>query len=82
MQLDLMHIGIVGARGYIFSENIGVLGDSAAGKEQTFTGELSWLARYLGSEVNCIFSVLIHVVQVSGSCSIPRCKQRSPLASQ
>lgn len=29
-------VGIVGAREYIFSENIGVLGDIAAGKEQTF----------------------------------------------
>lgn len=29
-------IAIVGAREYIFSENIGVLGDIAAGKEQTF----------------------------------------------
>ncbi|KAH3674683.1 hypothetical protein WICMUC_003099 [Wickerhamomyces mucosus] len=29
-------IAIVGAREYIFSENIGVLGDVAAGKEQTF----------------------------------------------
>jgi len=29
-------IAIVGAREYIFSENIGILGDLAAGKEQTF----------------------------------------------
>lgn len=29
-------IAIVGAREYIFSENIGILGDIAAGKEQTF----------------------------------------------
>ncbi|KAJ7057186.1 1,3-beta-glucan synthase [Mycena amicta] len=29
-------IAIVGAREYIFSENIGILGDVAAGKEQTF----------------------------------------------
>lgn len=33
-------VAIVGAREYIFSENIGVLGDVAAGKEQTF-GTLS-----------------------------------------
>lgn len=33
-------VAIVGAREYIFSENIGVLGDIAAGKEQTF-GTLS-----------------------------------------
>ena len=29
-------VAILGAREYIFSENIGVLGDVAAGKEQTF----------------------------------------------
>ncbi|KAM0544702.1 hypothetical protein ACHAPJ_011689 [Fusarium lateritium] len=29
-------IAIVGAREYIFSENVGILGDIAAGKEQTF----------------------------------------------
>ena len=29
-------VAIVGAREYIFSENIGMLGDVAAGKEQTF----------------------------------------------
>ncbi|WFD30115.1 1,3-beta-glucan synthase [Malassezia sp. CBS 17886] len=30
------HVAIVGSREYIFSENIGILGDVAAGKEQTF----------------------------------------------
>src|SRR2546430_13429134 len=29
-------VAILGAREYIFSENIGILGDVAAGKEQTF----------------------------------------------
>ncbi|CCE61633.1 hypothetical protein TPHA_0A05590 [Tetrapisispora phaffii CBS 4417] len=33
---DSAPVAIVGAREYIFSENIGVLGDIAAGKEQTF----------------------------------------------
>ncbi|KAI8066573.1 1,3-beta-glucan synthase component-domain-containing protein [Gongronella butleri] len=33
---DSTPVAIVGAREYIFSENIGVLGDVAAGKEQTF----------------------------------------------
>ncbi|ORX62604.1 glycosyltransferase family 48 protein [Hesseltinella vesiculosa] len=33
---DTSPVAIVGAREYIFSENIGVLGDVAAGKEQTF----------------------------------------------
>ncbi|PAV18312.1 1,3-beta-glucan synthase [Pyrrhoderma noxium] len=40
-------VAIVGAREYIFSENIGVLGDISAGKEQTFgtlaARALSWI---------------------------------------
>ena len=40
-------VAIIGAREYIFSENIGILGDLAAGKEQTFgtltARSLSWL---------------------------------------
>jgi len=40
-------VAIVGAREYIFSENIGILGDVAAGKEQTFgtlaARTLSWI---------------------------------------
>ena len=34
--LNKFPVAIVGAREYIFSENIGILGDIAAGKEQTF----------------------------------------------
>ena len=34
--LDTAPVAILGAREYIFSENIGILGDVAAGKEQTF----------------------------------------------
>jgi 1,3-beta-glucan synthase len=33
---EMNPVAIVGAREYIFSENIGILGDVAAGKEQTF----------------------------------------------
>ena len=33
---DTAPVAILGAREYIFSENIGILGDVAAGKEQTF----------------------------------------------
>ncbi|CAN6639441.1 1,3-beta-glucan synthase component Fks1p [Trichomonascus vanleenenianus] len=33
---DYSPVAILGAREYIFSENIGILGDVAAGKEQTF----------------------------------------------
>lgn len=40
-------VAIVGAREYIFSENIGILGDLAAGKEQTFgtlsARSMSWI---------------------------------------
>ncbi|KAI8986603.1 1,3-beta-glucan synthase component-domain-containing protein [Pilobolus umbonatus] len=35
-KLNNSPVAIVGAREYIFSENVGVLGDVAAGKEQTF----------------------------------------------
>ncbi|KAK2874970.1 hypothetical protein FQN49_001903 [Arthroderma sp. PD_2] len=34
--VDFDPVAILGAREYIFSENIGILGDVAAGKEQTF----------------------------------------------
>ncbi|KAI8990043.1 1,3-beta-glucan synthase component GLS1 [Pilobolus umbonatus] len=34
--LEKSPVAIVGAREYIFSENVGILGDVAAGKEQTF----------------------------------------------
>ncbi|KAI5790670.1 1,3-beta-glucan synthase component GLS1 [Peziza echinospora] len=34
--IDFSPVAILGAREYIFSENIGILGDIAAGKEQTF----------------------------------------------
>jgi 1,3-beta-glucan synthase len=41
-------VAIVGAREYIFSENIGILGDVAAGKEQTFgtlaARTLAWIS--------------------------------------
>ena len=33
---DVAPVAILGAREHIFSENIGILGDVAAGKEQTF----------------------------------------------
>jgi 1,3-beta-glucan synthase len=40
-------VAIVGAREYIFSESIGILGDLAAGKEQTFgmlsTRSMAWI---------------------------------------
>ncbi|WRT68817.1 1,3-beta-glucan synthase component FKS1 [Kwoniella shivajii] len=35
-QFEKFPVAILGAREYIFSENIGILGDIAAGKEQTF----------------------------------------------
>src|SRR5260370_21609816 len=35
-EMNCSPVAIVGAREYIFSENIGILGDLAAGKEQTF----------------------------------------------
>lgn len=50
-------IAIVGSREYIFSENIGVLGDIAAGKEQTLEPYL--LERWLKLVVNCTMGIPI-----------------------
>jgi 1,3-beta-glucan synthase len=46
-------VAIVGAREYIFSENIGVLGDVAAGKEQTFGTLTQRIMAKIGGKV-CI----------------------------
>ena len=45
-------VAIVGAREYIFSENIGVLGDIAAGKEQTFGTLSQRIMATIGGRVN------------------------------
>ena len=45
-------IAIVGAREYIFSENIGVLGDVAAGKEQTFGNLFSRTLSKIGAKLH------------------------------
>ena len=46
-EFNVSPVAIVGAREYIFSENIGILGDIAAGKEQTFgtlqARSLAWI---------------------------------------
>jgi 1,3-beta-glucan synthase len=45
-------IAIVGAREYIFSENIGILGDVAAGKEQTFGTLAARSMAYTGGKLH------------------------------
>ncbi|KAM0752091.1 1-3-beta-glucan synthase [Meredithblackwellia eburnea MCA 4105] len=45
-------IAIVGAREYIFSENIGILGDVAAGKEQTFGTLAARSMAYIGGKLH------------------------------
>ncbi|GAA6035088.1 hypothetical protein JCM8097_002178 [Rhodosporidiobolus ruineniae] len=45
-------VAIVGAREYIFSENIGILGDVAAGKEQTFGTLAARSMAYLGGKLH------------------------------
>jgi 1,3-beta-glucan synthase len=45
-------VAIVGAREYIFSENIGILGDVAAGKEQTFGTLTARTWSWLGSKLH------------------------------
>ena len=43
---------IVGGRRYIFSENIGILGDIAAGKEQTFRTLAAHTLSWIGSKLH------------------------------
>lgn len=45
-------VAIVGAREYIFSENIGVLGDVAAGKEQTFGTLAARALSFIGGKLH------------------------------
>ena len=45
-------VAIVGAREYIFSENIGILGDVAAGKEQTFGTLLARSLAHIGGKLH------------------------------
>jgi 1,3-beta-glucan synthase len=52
-------VAIVGAREYIFSENIGVLGDVAAGKEQTFGTLTQRIMATIGGKV--ISSILSNI---------------------
>lgn len=47
-------VAIVGAREYIFSENVGVLGDVAAGKEQTFGTLTQRIMATIGGRVEYI----------------------------
>jgi 1,3-beta-glucan synthase len=45
-------VAILGAREYIFSENIGILGDIAAGKEQTFGTLAARSLSYIGGKLH------------------------------
>lgn len=45
-------VAILGAREYIFSENIGILGDIAAGKEQTFGTLTARTTSYIGGKLH------------------------------
>jgi 1,3-beta-glucan synthase len=47
-------VAIVGAREYIFSENVGVLGDVAAGKEQTFGTLTQRIMATIGGRVSIL----------------------------
>lgn len=56
-------VAIVGAREYIFSENIGVLGDVAAGKEQTFGTLTQRIMAIIGGRVSIFTRLLMHFAQ-------------------
>jgi 1,3-beta-glucan synthase len=49
-------VAIVGAREYIFSENVGVLGDVAAGKEQTFGTLTQRIMATIGGRVTICYT--------------------------
>lgn len=49
---DFHPVAIVGAREYIFSENTGILGDVAAGKEQTFGTLFHRVLAQIGSKLH------------------------------
>ena len=51
-QITKSPVAIVGAREYIFSENIGILGDIAAGKEQTFGTLLARALAQIGGKLH------------------------------
>ncbi|KAH8915230.1 glycosyltransferase family 48 protein [Atractiella rhizophila] len=51
-QAKFSPVAIVGAREYIFSENIGILGDVAAGKEQTFGTLAARNMAYIGGKLH------------------------------
>lgn len=53
-QPDSSPVAIVGAREFIFSQNIGILGDIAAGKEQTFGTLLRELWARLGQNYTMV----------------------------
>ena len=45
-------VAIIGTREYIFSENIGILGDIAAGKEQTFGTTTARALAWIGGKLH------------------------------
>lgn len=49
---DAFPVAIVGTREYIFSENMGILGDIAAGKEQTFGTLFARTLAYIGGKLH------------------------------
>lgn len=50
--LNLNTVAIIGTREYIFSENVGILGDVAAGKEQTFGTLFSRTLAQIGGKLH------------------------------
>ncbi|KAG7191769.1 uncharacterized protein KQ657_002734 [Scheffersomyces spartinae] len=69
---DYSHpVAIVGTREYIFSENVGILGDVAAGKEQTFGTLFARTLAHVGGKLHYGHPDFLNVIFMTtrGGCS-------------
>jgi 1,3-beta-glucan synthase len=76
-------VAILGAREYIFSENIGILGDIAAGKEQTFGTLAARSLSYIGGKLHYGHVSPPRLLLLPRSCfpCVLRADESSPISS-
>lgn len=73
---DINHpVAIVGAREYIFSENSGVLGDTAAGKEQTFGTLFSRTLAQIGAKLHYGHPDFINATFMTTRCGLSKAQK-------
>ncbi|AMD21839.1 HFL017Cp [Eremothecium sinecaudum] len=68
-------VAIVGAREYIFSENSGVLGDTAAGKEQTFGTLFSRTLAQIGGKLHYGHPDFINAIYMTTRCGLSKAQK-------